>query len=102
SCDATARDVQVGAVDPGPSWGADAGAGIGVALVDTGVVDSPDLAGRIVRGPDLSGEGDGIDRYGHGTFMAGLIAGNRPAHKGVAPAARIVSVKVAGADGSTN
>ena len=99
--DPTARDVQVDAVDPGPSWGAGAGEGIGVALVDTGVIDSPDLAGRIVRGPDLSGEGDGIDRYGHGTFMAGLIAGNGADHKGVAPGARIISVKVAGADGST-
>jgi serine protease AprX len=96
------HDVQVDAVDPGPSWGPDAGAGVGVALVDTGVVDSPDLAGRIVRGPDLSGEGDGIDHYGHGTFMAGLIAGNGPDHKGVAPGARIISVKVAGADGSTS
>src|SRR3954451_964325 len=59
----TARDVQVDAVHPGPTWGADAGEAVAVALVDTGVVDTPDLAGRIVRGPDLSGEGDGIDRY---------------------------------------
>jgi serine protease AprX len=97
----TGRDVQVDAVNPGPGWGADAGAGVGVALVDTGVIDTPDLAGRVLRGPDFSGEGDGIDRYGHGTFMAGLIAGNGATHKGVAPAARIISVKVAGADGST-
>ena len=61
-----------------------------------------------MRGPDLSGEGDGIDHYGHGTFMAGLIAGDGSAsvgsgarHFGVAPAATLVSVKVAGADGST-
>ena len=59
-------------------------------------------------GPDLSGERDGVDRYGHGTFMAGLIAGDGTAsagtgtpHYGVAPAATVVSVKVAGADGST-
>ena len=62
-------------------------------LVDTGVTATPDLRGsRLVRGPDLSGEGDGVDRYGHGTFMAGLIAGDGTAsrdegtrHVGVAP-----------------
>src|SRR3954451_13449000 len=108
--DPSGYDVSLGAIDPGAGWGSDAGNGIGVALVDTGVADTPDLAGRLVRGPDLSGEGDGIDRYGHGTFMAGLIAGDGtssrraggPVHTGVAPAARVISVKVAGADGSTS
>ena len=68
-----------------------------------------DLHGeRLVRGPDLSGERDGVDRFGHGTFMAGLIAGDGTAssrgatrHVGAAPGATVVSVKVAGADGST-
>ena len=106
--DADAHDVQLAALDPGDDWSADAGEGIGVALVDTGVADSPDLTGRLVRGPDFSGERDGVDRYGHGTFMAGLIAGDGSAsageavpHMGVAPGATVVSVKVAGADGST-
>jgi len=108
--DPTAYDTSLGAIDPGAGWGSDAGKGIGVALVDTGVANTPDLAGRLVRGPDFSGEGDGIDHYGHGTFMAGLIAGDGtssrlaggPIHTGVAPAARVISVKVAGADGSTS
>ena len=102
-------DPQISAIDPPPGWSKDAGHGVTVALVDTGVMSSPDLHGdRLVRGPDLSGEGDGIDHYGHGTFMAGLIAGDgtasasgAPRHFGVAPGATIVSVKVAGADGST-
>jgi serine protease AprX len=96
----TGGGVQIDAMDPGPAWDRTAGNNIGVALVDTGVADSPDLAGRLVRGPDLSGEGDGLDHYGHGTFMAGLIAANG-SHPGVAPAARIISVKVAGRDGTT-
>ena len=55
----------------------DAGDGVGVALIDTGVNPTADLRGdRLVRGPDLSGERDGVDRFGHGTFMAGLIAGD--------------------------
>jgi len=103
-------DTQISAVDPPAGWSPGAGRGVTVALVDTGVTPTPDLNGsRLVRGPDFSGEGDGIDHYGHGTFMAGLIAGDGTAgagaptrHFGVAPAARVVSVKVAGTDGSTS
>jgi len=105
-----AVDTQISALHPPADWSPDAGRGVAVALVDTGVADTPDLHGpRLVRGADFSGEGDGIDHYGHGTFMAGLIAGDGTAsasaatrHYGVAPAATIVSVKVAGADGSTS
>ena len=102
-------DTQVPAIDP-TAAAADAGRGVAVALVDTGVANTPDLSGRLVRGPDFSGEGDGIDHFGHGTFMAGLIAGDGtasaaaggPVHKGIAPGATVVSIKVAGADGTTS
>ena len=57
----------------------------------------------MVASADLSGEWSFSDSYGHGTFMAGLIAGGGqgggPA--GVAPGADLVDLKVAGADGST-
>jgi serine protease AprX len=110
SFSAAALDSQIAAMDPPADWSPDAGRGVAVALIDTGVADTPDLDGsRLVRGPDLSGEGDGIDHYGHGTFMAGLIAGDGAAsadlptrHYGVAPGATLVSVKVAGADGSSS
>jgi serine protease AprX len=79
------------------------GLGVAVALLDTGIAASRDLAGRVVARTDLSGERTFSDSYGHGTFMAGLIAGDGsgggPA--GVAPAARLVDLKVAGAAGST-
>ncbi|MGQ0520358.1 MAG: S8 family serine peptidase [Actinomycetota bacterium] len=104
-----AADHQLAAVNPGGDWDLGAGAGVGVALVDTGVTEMADLAGRVVQGPDLSGENNGRDTYGHGTFMAGLIAGDgalsasgETRHVGVAPGAHIVSVKVAGADGATS
>lgn len=108
--DASAVDTQVAAIDPGPTWSADAGRGVGVALVDTGVADTPDLhAPRLVRAPDFSGEGDGVDHFGHGTFMAGLIAGDgtastggQPRHFGIAPGATLVSVKVADANGASS
>ena len=102
-------DHQLAAVNPGGDWDLEAGAGVGVALVDTGVTEVEDLRGRVVHGPDLSGENDPRDSYGHGTFMAGLIAGDgqlsadgASRHVGVAPGAHIVSVKVAGADGTTS
>jgi serine protease AprX len=102
-------DPQIAALDPADDWALDAGDGVGVALIDTGVNATADLRGdRLVRGPDLSGERDGVDRFGHGTFMAGLIAGDGTAssrgsvhHLGAAPGATVVAVKVAGADGST-
>ena len=91
--------VQVAALNPTAAWDERAGAGVGIALIDTGVSPSHELEGAIVAGPDLSGDDDGLDHYGHGTFMAGLIAGSTT---GAAPGAHVVSVKVAGADGSTS
>ena len=82
----------------------DEGRGTTVAVVDTGIADVRGLAGRVAERVDFSGTGAG-DGYGHGTFMAGLIAGSGagdPDHRGVAPAARLVDVKVADAEGRTD
>jgi len=82
------------------------GTGVTVALLDTGVTESDDLGHRLVARVDLTPEHDGFDRYGHGTHLSGIIAGNGAASSGqwtgVAPGANLVSVKVAGADGSTD
>jgi len=79
------------------------GEGVGVALIDTGVANVADLAGRVDAGPDFSAEGDSRrDSYGHGTVMAGVIAGRDRAYGGMAPNARVVSVKVAGRTGVTD
>ena len=58
------------------------GAGVDVAVIDTGVNPVEGLAtpGKVVFGPDLSLESQAdafrnLDTNGHGTFMAGLIAG---------------------------
>jgi serine protease AprX len=81
------------------------GAGIGVALIDSGVVPVQGLTGvgKVIYGPDLSFESqysqtEYLDTYGHGTHMAGIIAGNdgtAGSFKGVAPGAHLVVLKVA-------
>src|SRR5438270_9005584 len=83
------------------------GRGATVAVLDTGITQLPDFGNRIVGGVDLSGEGNPFaDSYGHGTFVSGLIAGNGASSAGLytgeAPGARLVSIKVAGATGSTD
>jgi serine protease AprX len=87
------------------------GAGVDVAIVDSGVIGVGALGGggKLVRAPDFSEDAfdpdlRGLDTFGHGSHMAGLIAGDDPAtgFRGVAPGARLVSVKVAGADGITS
>lgn len=84
------------------------GSGIDIALIDTGVAPVAGLDGedKVLHGPDLSFEGSTpevayLDTYGHGTHLAGIIAGERRGHEGIAPGARIVSVKTAGHDGRT-
>ncbi|MBI2305144.1 MAG: S8 family peptidase [Chloroflexi bacterium] len=76
------------------------GSGITVAIVDTGVdAQHPALVGRVVARYDLTGEGE-EDKNGHGTHVAGIIAGTGDKYKGMAPQARLVSVKVLRRDGS--
>ena len=106
------------------------GKGVDVAVIDTGVTRVPglSLAGKVLDGPDLSFESQKtefahLDTFGHGTNMASIIAGSdvAPGSKtscatclgtspysdttkfvGVAPEARIISVKAGGADGATD
>lgn len=83
------------------------GSGVSVALIDTGIAKVADLSGRVIGGIDLTNEGNPYnDSFGHGTFVAGLIAGNGTssggAYKGVAPKTNLVSVKIAGESGASD
>jgi serine protease AprX len=95
------------------------GKGVGVALIDTGVSPVPGLtSGNVVQGPDLSFDSQDpdfahLDAYGHGTHMAGIIAGrdvagtprsyvNPAKFNGIAPDATLVNVKVGASDGSVD
>ncbi len=95
------------------------GAGVDIALIDTGIVDVPGLANsRVVRGPDFSFEDAhprfrALDTNGHGTHLAGILVATdadwptRPDRTpqralGIAPDARLVSIKVGVADGGAD
>lgn len=85
----------------------DTGQGVTIGVIDTGIDNLPDFAGRLIGGVDLTGGCNPFqDSYGHGTFVAGLIAGNGASsngqYSGEAPGADLVSIKVAGASGVTN
>jgi serine protease AprX len=96
------------------------GHGVAVALIDTGIspVEGLTIPGKVIKGPDLSFDSQGIatrylDGYGHGTHMAGLIAGRDGAASagneadakhfvGMAPDARLVNIKAGAADGGVD
>jgi len=77
------------------AWSKATGRGVTVALMDTGVARHPDLDGSVVTQIDFVGDGaTQLDPSGHGTFVAGLIAAHGASFKGVAPDAKLVSLRV--------
>lgn len=91
------------------------GKGVGVALIDTGVAPVPGLNAKnqVINGPDLSFDSQTpaltyLDEFGHGTAMAGIIAGRDTSKSnkhgryggdtsdfiGVAPDATLLNIKV--------
>jgi subtilisin family serine protease len=104
--------VATGARAAQQQWGYN-GAGVGVAVIDSGITGWHDDLGytgssstvRVVNGQRVTGFVDFVnglpnayDDNGHGTHVAGIIAGNGydsyGAHAGIAPAAHLVSLKV--------
>ncbi|MEZ3163926.1 S8 family serine peptidase [Halorubrum sp. RMP-47] len=79
------------------------GSGVTVAVLDTGVdATHPDLNDTVINQTDFTGDGIG-DRNGHGTHVAGTVAGDGSVDEnftGVAPGADIMDVKVLGDDGA--
>jgi type VII secretion-associated serine protease mycosin len=88
---------------PDLAWPLTRGAGVTVAVIDSGVsAEHPSLRGSVLPGTDFvnSAAGPGqCDENGHGTLIAGLIAGRETISAGfrfhgVAPEARIVPIRV--------
>jgi serine protease AprX len=91
------------------------GSGIGVALIDSGVSDHPDLhssshpnKSRVVYSESfVAGDSSTADGYGHGTHVAGIIGGNGSAsasgysrqYTGIAPGVNIINLRVLDVNG---
>lgn len=76
------------------------GSGITVAVVDSGVAQHPSLAEGQVTHIDLVNDGQPFE--GHGTAIASLISGNMDGAQGLAPAAKILDVRIANANGTSD
>ncbi|MBK1883600.1 S8 family serine peptidase [Luteolibacter pohnpeiensis] len=78
------------------------GAGVKIAILDTGVSQHPSFATQVI--PTAFGDQPAIagDVNGHGTAVASMIAGTDSRIPGVAPAATILSVAIADANGSSD
>jgi subtilisin family serine protease len=99
---ATASELNATAV-PGldvlPVWRRSRGAGVTVAIVDTGVGASADLAPNLLGGRNTyDGNDDTTDGAGHGTVIASVVAApaGNGGYVGIAPEAKILPVKVMG------
>ena len=84
------------------------GEGIGVAVVDSGISPHAALVNKVVANVSLiTGDTSVSDAFGHGTHVAGIIAGNSTAARtvtglytgGIAPGVQLVNVRVLGPDG---
>jgi len=100
-----AKQWHLKAVGAPAAWDTTRGAGVTVAILDTGIAPVDDLdAERIVAGHNfLTGGADARDDHGHGTHVAGTVAqstGNGVGVAGMAPLARLMPLKVLSADGS--
>ncbi|MFH8451563.1 type VII secretion-associated serine protease mycosin [Streptomyces fungicidicus] len=104
-----ARQWSLEAMRTQQAWQTTKGAGVTVAVLDTGVEsDHPDLDGNVLTGTDLVGFGasEGDRAWArHGTAMAGIIAGHghgpgdTEGVMGIAPEAKILPVRVILEDG---
>ena len=73
------------------------GKGVKVAVLDSGIwEDHSELKGRVIASKSFVKGEDANDFSGHGTHVAGIIAGNGNEYRGVAPDASIINAKVIG------
>ena len=91
------------------------GEGVGIAIVDSGVITHADITGRVAYSESFVGDGKpATDLFGHGTHVAGIAAGNglsstgksitgatfNRAFRGIAPKATIINLKVLDSNGA--
>lgn len=78
------------------------GAGVKIAVLDTGIVEHPALPG-LVQSIEITPFPLDLSKInGHGTAVASLIASNDPVAPGVAPASKLVSIRVGNDSGKAD
>ncbi|MFJ9026325.1 S8 family serine peptidase [Streptomyces sp. NPDC102259] len=88
--DVSRGHIRANVVPPGLT-----GAGISVAVIDTGVDAShPALAGAVGAQQDMTGAAVMRDDHGHGTHVAGIVASRDPTYRGIAPGASIIDIRI--------
>ncbi|MFE6399935.1 S8 family serine peptidase [Streptomyces alboflavus] len=96
--DVQAKQWYLDAMGAEELWDVSTGEGIKVAVVDSGVSETPSLEGRVLAGKDATGlKGGALDDYlSHGTTMAELIVGSGRGGglKGLAPDSKVISFRV--------
>jgi len=82
------------------------GRGVRVGILDTGIdAEHPDLKGKVILWKSFKGKADKpVDWHGHGTHVAGTIAGGNASgkHIGVAPDAKLIIARIFGNNGMTS
>ncbi len=84
------------------AWSAGAtGEGVTVAVIDSGLAEGQNFHGRVAGRFEFGSATNGLsDQSGHGTYVSGIIAGKGEKYIGIAPGAEVLSLKVAGREGS--
>lgn len=80
-------------------WKQTHGAGVRVAVIDSGVAPHPALQDVVVDYRNFSSDSEVYDTLGHGTHVAGVIGAKSGVAKGIAPGVQVVSMKVLGHSG---
>jgi serine protease AprX len=109
-------DLTAAAVNAPTAWNSYGltGAGIGVAIIDSGLPNHRDLKNghgslRIVYQQDFTGAGT-LDQYGHGGHVAGIVAGDgvdstggqfSRTFEGMAPKANLINLRVLDQNGNS-
>src|SRR6266568_508397 len=89
------------------------GTGIGVAVIDSGIINTADLDNgstyRVVYSQDFTGSGKTVDQYGHGSHVAGIVGGNGAnstgssyfyTFKGIAPNVSLINLRALDQNGA--